>query len=131
MGRRKVLHPHLILFAPSIDNKKKGGKEAGESLLRERNLSVQIAALPIPLTETRRDILEFIDQPRTDGGVSPMLIHTAEGKRSIDDALVLCIDRHRGETERCIVTLYLLSGEQVTGVLETTLPDEDAPPLAA
>ena len=31
-----------------------------------------------------------------------MLIHTAEGKRSIDDDLVLCIDRHRGETERCI-----------------------------
>ena len=80
------------------------------------------------MTETRRDILKFIDQPRTDGGVSPMLIHTAEGKRSFDDALV---DRHRSETERCIVTLYLLSGEQVTGVLETTLPDEDAPPLAA
>ena len=39
-----------------------------------------------------------------------MLIHTAEGKRSIDDDLVVCIDRHRGETERCIVTLYLLSG---------------------
>ena len=28
-----------------------------------------------------------------------MLIHTAEGKRSIDDDLVLCIDRHRGETD--------------------------------
>jgi hypothetical protein len=27
-----------------------------------------------------------------------MLIHTAEGKRSIDEELVLCIDRHRGET---------------------------------
>lgn len=60
-----------------------------------------------------------------------MLIHTAEGKRSIDEELVLCIDRHRGETERCIVALYLLSGEQVTGVLETTLPEDDAPPLAA
>ena len=60
-----------------------------------------------------------------------MLIHTAEGKRSIDDDLVICIDRHRGENERCTVTVYLLSGEQVTGVLETTLPDEDAPPLAA
>jgi hypothetical protein len=60
-----------------------------------------------------------------------MLIHTAEGKRSIDEELVLCIDRHRGETERCIVALYLLSGEQVTGVLETTLPEDDAPPPAA
>ena len=42
-----------------------------------------------------------------------MLIHTAEGKRSIDEELVLCIDRHRGESERCIVTVYLLSGERV------------------
>jgi hypothetical protein len=58
-----------------------------------------------------------------------MLIHTAEGKRSIDDDLVLCIDRHRGESERCTVTLYLLSGEQVTGV--PTIPEVDAPPLAA
>jgi hypothetical protein len=46
-----------------------------------------------------------------------MLIHTAEGKRSIDDDLVICIDRHRGENERCTVTVYLLSGEQVTGIL--------------
>ena len=49
-----------------------------------------------------------------------MLIHTAEGKRSIDDDLILYIDRHRGETERCTVTLYLLSGEQVTGPLAPT-----------
>jgi hypothetical protein len=109
---------------------KKGGKEAGESRCG-RELLASKSQLCLPLSETRRDILKFIDQPRTDDGVSPMLIHTAEGKRSIDDALVLCIDRHRSETERCIVTLYLLSGEQVTGVLETTLPDEDAPPLAA
>ena len=60
-----------------------------------------------------------------------MLIHTAEGKRNIDDDLILYIDRHRGETERCTVTLYLLSGEQVTGLLETTLPEDDAPSLAA
>jgi hypothetical protein len=54
-----------------------------------------------------------------------MLIHTAEGKRSIDDDLVLCIDRHRGESERCAVTLYLLSGEQVTGVAETAIREDD------
>jgi hypothetical protein len=60
-----------------------------------------------------------------------MLIHTAEGRRSIDDDLVICIDRHRGESERCIVTLYLISGEQVTGVLEATIPEDDVPPLAA
>jgi hypothetical protein len=57
-----------------------------------------------------------------------MLIHTAEGKRSIDEDLVLCIDRHRGETERCTVTLYLLNGEQV---LEIAIPEDDAPSLAA
>jgi hypothetical protein len=66
-----------------------------------------------------------------DSGVNPMLIHTAEGKRSIDEDLVLCIDRHRGETERCTVTLYLLNGEQVTGVLEIAIPEDDAPSLAA
>jgi hypothetical protein len=61
-----------------------------------------------------------------------MLIHTAEGKRSIDDDLVICIDRHRGENERCTVTVYLLSGEQVTGILEQPVPaDDDSPPLAA
>jgi hypothetical protein len=61
-----------------------------------------------------------------------MLIHTAEGKRSIDDDLVLCIDRHRGESERCTVTVYLLSGEQVTGILEQPAPaDDESPPLAA
>ena len=60
-----------------------------------------------------------------------MLIKTAEGKRSIDDDLVLCIDRHRNEGERCMVTVYLVSGEQVTGILETTLPDDDSPLLAA
>jgi hypothetical protein len=62
---------------------------------------------------------------------SAMLIHTAEGKRSIDEDLVLCIDRHRGESERCIVTVYLLTGEQLTGILETAPADDDSPPLAA
>lgn len=61
-----------------------------------------------------------------------MLIHTAEGKRSIEEDLVLCIDRHRGESERCTVTVYLLSGEQVTGILEQAMPpDDESPQLAA
>ncbi len=51
-----------------------------------------------------------------------MLIHTAEGKRSIDEELVLCIGRHRGESERCTVTVYLLSGER-----EYRHPGEYAP----
>ena len=60
-----------------------------------------------------------------------MVIQTAEGKRSIDDDLVLCIDRHRNEGERCVVTVYLLCGEQVTGIFETAIPDDDSTPLAA
>ena len=60
-----------------------------------------------------------------------MLIHTAEGKRSIDEDLVVCVDRHRGEIERCVVTVYLLTGEHVTGILESKLPDGDSPPLVA
>ena len=51
-----------------------------------------------------------------------MLIHTAEGKRSIDEELVLCIGRHRGESERCTVTVYLLSGKRNTGILEIRSP---------
>jgi hypothetical protein len=61
-----------------------------------------------------------------------VLIHTAEGKRSNDEDLVLCIVQHRGEGERCTVTVYLLSGEQVTGILERPTPaDDESPPLAA
>jgi len=59
------------------------------------------------------------------------MIQTAEGKRSIDDDLVLCIDRHRNEGERCMVTVYLVSGEQVTGIWEIAIPDDDLRPLAA
>lgn len=87
--------------------------------------------------ETRHHFLEFMISAlkafASVVGVSKraMLIHTAEGKRSIDEDLVVCIDRHRGESERCTVTVYLLTGEQVTGILETTLPDDDSPPLAA
>ena len=58
-----------------------------------------------------------------------MVIQTAQGKRSIDDDLVLCIDRNEGE--RCVVTVYLLCGEQVTGLFETAISDDDSPPLAA
>ena len=59
------------------------------------------------------------------------MIHTAEGKRSIDEDLAVCVDRHRGEIERCMVTVYLLTGEHVTGILESKLPDGDSPPLVA
>src|SRR6476619_916492 len=99
-------------------------------------LAVQLALPPTPTHGNQMRHPRVIGQvPKrfesADSGVNPMLIHTAEGKRSIDEDLVLCIDRHRGETERCTVTLYSLNGEQVTGVLEIAIPEDDAPSLAA
>jgi hypothetical protein len=57
-----------------------------------------------------------------------MLICTPEGKRKVDEAVVLCIDRHRAVTEGCFVTVYLLTGEQVTGLVEPTVLTNDEPP---
>ena len=54
-----------------------------------------------------------------------MLIRTPEGKRRVDDALVLCIDQHRTEGERVYVTAYLFTGEQITGMLEQLEPVDD------
>jgi hypothetical protein len=54
-----------------------------------------------------------------------MLIQTLEGKRRVDDALVLCIDRHRTEGERVYVTAYLFTGEQITGMVEQLEPVDD------
>jgi len=51
-----------------------------------------------------------------------MLIQTPEGKRRIDDALVLCVDRHHTESERSYVTVYLFTGEQITGMVEQSEP---------
>jgi len=51
-----------------------------------------------------------------------MLIRTPEGKRRIDDALVLCVDQHRTESERSYVTVYLFTGEQITGMVEQSEP---------
>jgi hypothetical protein len=51
-----------------------------------------------------------------------MLIQTPEGKRRIDDALVLCVDQHRTENERSYVTVYLFTGEQITGMVEQSEP---------
>jgi hypothetical protein len=60
-----------------------------------------------------------------------MLILTAEGTRSIDDALVLCMDGYRADDEHSYVTVYLLTGEQVSGIVaKTALDDLDPPPMA-
>ncbi len=54
-----------------------------------------------------------------------MLIQTPEGKRRVDDALVLCIDHHRAQGEHAYVTLYLFTGEQITGMVEQLEPVDD------
>jgi hypothetical protein len=54
-----------------------------------------------------------------------MLIQTPQGKCRIDDALVLCIDQHRTEGERTYITVYLFTGEQITGMLEQPEPVND------
>ena len=51
-----------------------------------------------------------------------MRIITGEGKRYIADALILCMDRPRTVGEHLIVTLYLVTGEQVSGIVEQAAP---------
>jgi len=54
-----------------------------------------------------------------------MLIQTPEGKRRVDDVLVLCIDQHLTQGERAYVTIYLFTGEQITGMVEQSEPVDD------
>ena len=54
-----------------------------------------------------------------------MLIQTPEGKCQIDDALVLCIDHHLTQGEHAYVTVYLFTGEQITGMVEQSEPVDD------
>jgi hypothetical protein len=70
---------------------------------------------------------------RSDNFVSidAMLVQTPEGKHPVDDALVLCIDRHRTQGESVYVTVYLLTGEQITGVVEESEPLDDFEPRMA
>ena len=44
-----------------------------------------------------------------------MLIQTPEGKRRVDEALVLCVDHHLSQGEQSCVTVFLFTGEQITG----------------
>ena len=53
-----------------------------------------------------------------------MRLLTAEGMRNIDDALIICTDRPRTVAEHLLVTVYLLNGEQVTGVVDVAEPPE-------
>ena len=47
-----------------------------------------------------------------------MLIVTEEGKRIIHDDLILCMDRPQRVGDHLIITLYLLTGERVIGVVD-------------
>ena len=62
-----------------------------------------------------------------------MQLLTAEGMRKIDDALIICTNRPRTVAEHLLVTVFLLNGEQVTGVVDVAEPAEftESPPMAA
>jgi hypothetical protein len=53
--------------------------------------------------------------------------------RNIDDALIICTNRPRTVAEHLLVTVFLLTGEQVTGVVDVAEPAEftESPPVAA
>jgi hypothetical protein len=53
-----------------------------------------------------------------------MLIQTPEGKRRVDEALVLCVDHHLSQGEHSYVTVFLFTGEQITGVVEQVPVDD-------
>ena len=54
-----------------------------------------------------------------------MVIMTEEGKRSINDDLMLCMDRPHGVGEHSVVTLYLLTGERILGAVEHPEPQSE------
>ena len=54
-----------------------------------------------------------------------MVIMTEEGKRSINDDLILCMDRPHRVGEHSVVTLYLLTGERILGVMEHREPQSE------
>jgi len=46
-----------------------------------------------------------------------MLIVTEDGERIIHDDLILCMERPQTIGDHLVVTLYLLTGERITGVV--------------
>ena len=54
-----------------------------------------------------------------------MVIMTEEGKRNINDDLILCMDRPQSVGEHLVVTLYLLTGERILGVVEHREPQSE------
>ena len=61
-----------------------------------------------------------------------MLIQTRESRLNINEALVLCVDRHAVQGDHAYVTVFLFTGEQITGVVLSEPVDNLEPsPLAA
>jgi hypothetical protein len=62
-----------------------------------------------------------------------MLIQTREGRLNIDEALVLCVDRHAVQGDHAYVTVFLFTGEQITGIVQLSEPVDnlEPAPLAA
>jgi hypothetical protein len=54
-----------------------------------------------------------------------MVIMTEEGKRNVYDDLILCMDRPQSVGEQLVVTLYLLTGERILGVVEHREPQTE------
>jgi hypothetical protein len=53
-----------------------------------------------------------------------MVIMTEDGERVIHDDLILCMDRPQTVGNHLVVTLYLLTGERIIGVVEPREPEE-------
>jgi len=53
-----------------------------------------------------------------------MVIMTEDGERIIHDDLILCMDRPQTVGNHLVVTLYLLTGEQIIGVVEPRESEE-------
>ena len=60
-----------------------------------------------------------------------MQILTAEGRRDIHNVQILCIDRPVTWGEHLVVTLYLLDGERITGVIESSEPADNGQEMIA
>ena len=71
---------------------------------------------------TEQLILAIGVYPIQHSGSKQLRLLTAEGMRNIDDAWIICTNRPRSVAEHLLVTVFLLTGEQVTGVVDVAEP---------
>jgi hypothetical protein len=57
--------------------------------------------------------------------LTKMVIMTEGGKRNISDDPILCMDRPQSVGEHLVITLYLLTGERILGVVEHREPQSE------